>query len=501
MEEKMIFQALLSTAAAVGDKPAFVQRDRSISFRKWAEDSCRFANFLRSLGVGAGDKVALHLPNSIEYAVAQFGTWGAGAVSVPLDMTITRDRLEKTLRHCEAKVLVTTPEAPVDSRAAAAAAPALTDLVMLPEGDGGEHSFSRIIADGDPSPPATEVAPSDHSVIYYTSGTTSEPKAILWNHRHLTAAPMIMHLFDYARASDVTLCAVPLSHGGGTVYLQNAAYHGTTVVMMTQFRPGEFVRLCEKHRVTCFHIVPAIFAAVVMTEEFTEADLSALRWVTNFGAVINEAAVRRFGERCPGARLLNGWGLMETAPPNTLPPLDRDAPLSSVGCPPPWIDLRVVDESDDPLPTGEVGEVVLRGWVVMEGYYKAPELTEQAIRNGWFHTGDLGRLDEEGYLYIVGRKKDVIIVGGLNVVAGDVEKMIREHPAVADCAVVPAEDPVRGEVVKAVVELKPGAEVTEAGIKDFLRGRLENYKLPRIVEFVDSLPRTRTGKVARRRLY
>jgi len=497
MEFEAPFGALVSTAEKFGDRTALIQKERKVGFRDWAENSAKFANFLRSIGIGKGDKVALHLPNGIDYAVAQFGVWGAGAVCVPLDMRITEENLKRTLEHSDTKVLVTVSEASFDACSVAASVPTVTDVVVAPEGRSGEHSFGKILEEGDPSIPTEAPSFSDHSVIYYTSGTTGEPKGILWNYRHLTAAPMIMKHFDYIVEGDACLSALPFSHGGGTVYLQNAAYFGAPLVIMERFRPAEFVRLTEKHRVTCFHIVPPIFVAVVMTDEFMKADLGSIRWVSNFGAMVNEAAVRRFGERCPNARLVNGWGLMETAPPNTLQPLDEDAPIRSVGKAPPWIELRIVDDAGKELPLGEVGEVLIRGWVVMEGYYKAPEETDEVLRDGWFHTGDLGKMDEKGYLYIVGRKKDVIIVGGLNVIATDVEGAIKGHPAVADCAVIAAKHPSRGEVVKAVVELKEGEEATEAEIVDFLRDKLESYKIPRIVEFVDELPRTRTGKVAK----
>lgn len=497
MEFDSPFQALLSTADRFGDKPALIQKERSIGFRTWAEDAIKFANFLTSIGIGKGDKVVIHLPNGIDYAVAQFGIWAAGAVCVPLDMGITEENLKKTLQHSDAKLLVTASTSPFDAASVAASVPTITDVVLLPEGRSGEHSFARIIAEGRTDLPTEKPSFSDHSVIYYTSGTTGEPKGILWNYRHLTGAPMIMHYFNYIKDTDVCLSALPFSHGGGTVYLQNAAYLGATLVIMERFRPTEFVKLCEKYKVTCFHIVPPIFVAIVMIEEFTEADLGSIRWVANFGAMVNETAMRRFGERCPNAKLVNGWGLMETSPPNTLQPLDEDVPLRSVGKAPPWIELRIVDDAGNTLPKNTVGEVTLKGWVVMEGYYKAPEATSEVIKNGWFYTGDLGKTDEKGYLYIVGRKKDVIVVSGLNVVAADVEKVVKGHPAVADCAVIAGRHPSRGEVVKAVVELKHGAEATEVEIIDFLRDKLESYKLPRIVEFVDELPRTRTGKVAK----
>jgi acyl-CoA synthetase (AMP-forming)/AMP-acid ligase II len=494
------FQALVNTAGVFGEKSAIIQGGRVLSFKKWVREASKFANFLHSLGVGKGDKVVLHLPNTIDYAIAQLGTWGIGAVSVPLDMGITEENFRKTLEHCDAKVVVTVQDAPFNSRSIAGSIKSVTDIIVLPEGVSGEHSFAKIMMEGDSSLPSAKPDFKDPSVIYYTSGTTGEPKGILWNYQHLLAFPMIIEHFNYISSSDVSLCALPLSHAGGTVHFQGCAYIGWTVVLMEKFRPGEFISLCEKYKVTFFVAVPPIFVAAMMSDEFLKADLSSLERVVSFGAMANEAAMKRFKERCPNARLLNGYGLMESAPPNTVIPLDSDAPVTSVGKPPPWVEIRVVDDQDRALPTGEVGEVCIRGWVLMEGYYKAPDLTEETIRNGWLYTGDLGKFDEKGLLYIVGRKKDIIIVGGLNVVATDIENLIKTHPAVSDCAVIAAKHYARGEVVKAVVELKKGMKATETEIIDFVRNKLESYKLPRIVEFVDALPRTRTGKVMKRLL-
>ena len=216
--------------------------------------------------------------------------------------------------------------------------------------------------------------------------------------------------------------------------------------------------------------------------------------------MLNEEAVRRFGERCPNARLVQGWGMTESAPPNTLHHLNIHMPLKSVGVAPPWIEVAVVDEEGKKLPSGEVGEIVLRGWVVMEGYYKAPELTKQTIKEGWLHSGDLGYIDENGWLYIVGRKKDVIIVGGLNVLASEVEDVLRRYEGVADAAVVGAADRLRGEVVKAYVELEQGAKVTEGELIEHARALLEPFKVPKSVVIVERLPRTTSGKVAKWRL-
>jgi len=487
----MLWRLLADKAAKMGDKPALVFPQRTLTFSGWWEEVRRFAGWLKEQGIEEGDAVAVFLPDCAEFAVAYFGVWVAGGVVVPIDFGAKEEALRHILEHCEAKAVLVA-EKGYDAASVAGSVSSVRGVLRVPD------EWGRVMD----APPQQPVEPPESapSTLFYTSGTTGQPKAILWNYKHLKGAPMIMHHFGYVRQDDVKLCVVPFSHCGGLVYLQNAAYAGCTVHFMRRFIPGRFVEMLQKHKITCFHTVPAIFVATVMTDEFTKADLSSLRWVSNFGAMLNEEAVRRFGERCPNARLVQGWGMTESAPPNTLHHLNIHMPLKSVGVAPPWIEVAVVDEEGKKLPSGEVGEIVLRGWVVMEGYYKAPELTKQTIKEGWLHSGDLGYIDENGWLYIVGRKKDVIIVGGLNVLASEVEDVLKRYEGVADAAVVGAADRLRGEVVKAYVELEQGAKVTEGELIEHARALLEPFKVPKSVVIVERLPRTTSGKVAKWRL-
>ena len=487
----MLWKLLEHKAKKIGDKPALVFPQRTLTFSGWWEEVRRFAGWLKKHGISEGESVAVFLPNCAEFAVAYFGVWAAGGVVVPVDFSVKEEGLRRILEHCEAKVVLV-GESRYDAASVAGSVSSVRSVLRVPE------EWGRVM-DTQPQQPV-EPPESAPSTLFYTSGTTGEPKAILWNYKQLKGAPMIMQYFGYVRQDDVKLCVVPFSHCGGLVYLQNAVYVGCTVHFMQRFVPGRFVEMLQKHKITCFHTVPAIFVATVMTDEFAKADLPSLRWVASFGAMLNEEAVRRFGERCRNAKLVQGWGLTESAPPNTLHRLNIDMPLKSVGVAPPWIEVAVVNDEGKKLPPGEVGEIVLRGWVVMKGYYKAPELTKQTIKEGWLHSGDLGYIDENGWLYIVGRKKDVIIVGGLNVLASEVEDALRRHEAVADAAVVAAKDRLRGEVVKAFVELKQNAKVTERQLIEHVRTLLEPFKVPKRVVILERLPRTASGKVAKWRL-
>ena len=305
---------------------------------------------------------------------------------------------------------------------------------------------------------------------------------------------MAMKHFVDLSDRDVKLCALPLSHIGGFIYIQNSIHFGITLILMDRFNPFEFLGLIDRFKVTCFHIVPPMYTAILALKQIEKFDLSSLRWMVVFGAPSSPDILERFHRYCPNAKLLNGWGMTETCPPNTVTPMDSDK-IASVGKPAPTCEIKIFDEPDREVAPGEIGEIVIRGWVVMAGYYKDPETTAELMRNGWFHTGDLGRFDAEGFLYIVGRKKEMIKVGGQIVYAPEVESALYKHAAVAEAAVIGVPDPLRGEAVKAFVVLKEVAGVSVEDLRYFAREHLAHFKVPHSIEFRPSLPKNRTGKI------
>ena len=316
---------------------------------------------------------------------------------------------------------------------------------------------------------------TDPALIMYTSGTTGQPKGILLNYKHLQGSPQAMKHFVDLSEHDVKLCAIPLSHIGGFIYIQNCIIFGITLVLMDRFHPLEFLKNIAQYKVTCFHIVPPMYTAMLTVKTIDQYDLSSLRWVVVFGAPNSPDILERFHKFCPNAKLLNGWGMTETCPPNTVTPLDNPK-IESVGKPAPNCEIQIVDDEDNPLPAGSVGEIVIRGWVIMQEYYKDPQATSTAKRGGWFHTGDLGRFDAEGFLYIVGRKKEMIKVAGQIVYAPEVEAALCKHEAVLEAAVIGVADDMRGESVKAFVVLKEVFAIEALEIKYFARKHLANFK-------------------------
>ena len=489
-----VYSILQQSASCFGSKPALIFRDQTISFTDLKAKVFQLAHGLAGLHVKKSTKIALFLPNSPEYVYSYLASFYLGATVVPLDFMLKNEELISCMSHCEAEILIACPKPEVNFEEIKKQVPSLKTVIVLgePQAVSWQKPFHALLT-GEGFTPAA-VSPTDPAMIMYTSGTTGKPKGILLNYRHLDGSPEAMKHFVDLNERDVKLCAIPLSHIGGFIYIQNCILFGITLVLMDRFHPLEFLRNIVQHKVTCFHIVPPMYTALLMMKNIDQFDLTSLRWVVVFGAPSSPDILERFHKYCPNAKLLNGWGMTETCPPNTVTPLDNPK-IESVGKPAPNCEIQIVDDDDKSLPQGTVGEIVIRGWVVMQEYYKDPEGTALAKRNGFFHTGDLGRFDEDGLLYIVGRKKEMIKVAGQIVFAPEVEAALCKHEAVLEAAVIGVADNMRGEALKAFVVLKEGINVNPLDIKYFAREHLANFKVPQTIEIRETLPKNRTGKI------
>ncbi len=480
-------------------KPAFIFKDNPISFRQLRDSVFRLANSLLKLGVKKSDKVAIYLPNWPEYIYSYLAIWSIGATAVPLDFMLTEEELCSCIFHSEAKLLIAKSKSGISFERLKKDIPALKDIVLCQEKAEGFLSFQELVDNSQDSLPDIQIQDKDYAIIFYTSGTTGKPKGVLVNYLQLGAPPKAMDFFVDLNEKDIVICALPLSHLGGLVYLQNNISYAITVILMERFIPAEFLKNIQNYKVTCFWLVPSMYYAILQLKEFENLDLSTLRWIVTFGASSSPDALRRFHQYCPKAHLLNGWGLTETNAPTTVIPIGSEK-IESVGRPAPWIEVRVFDDNDNEVPQGQVGEIVVKGWVVTDGYYKDPEGTRLAMRNGWFHTGDLGRIDAEGYFYIAGRKKEMIKVAGEIVFEAEVEAAIHKNPEVAEVAVIGVPDKLRGEVPKAFVVLKEKNKINDDELRYFCRQHLAHFKIPHYFEFVDTLPKNRTGKIDKSKL-
>jgi long-chain acyl-CoA synthetase len=476
-------------------KPAFFYKDQNISFYRLRDSTFQLANALNQLGLKESDRVAVYLPNSPECIYSYLATWCLGVTCVPFDSMLTEEELISCITHAEAKVLIARPKPNVSLALIKEKCPTLKHIIIVGEEKEGFLNFKAFLEKGSAAFSPREIPDKDYACIFYTSGTTGKPKGVLCNYRQLGAPAKSMAYFSGLNDKDIALCAgLPFSHLGGLVFIQSMVFLGTTVVVMDRFIPLEVLKNIAQHKATVMWLVPSMFYAILQLKEFESFDLSSLRWVTSFGAPSSADQLRRFHATCPNAELLHGWGMTETQGPTIVIPLGSKK-IESIGLPAPWVEVKIFDDNDRECGAGEAGEIVVRSWIVTDGYYKDPEATALAKRSGWFHTGDLGRFDGEGYLYISGRKKEMIKVAGEIVFEPEVESAIHKHPEIAEAAVIGVPDKLRGEVPKALVVLKEGSVLSEEDLRYFLRQHLAHYKIPHYFEFRPLLPKSRAGKV------
>ena len=480
----------------VPDRPAIVFRDRRLTYRELEATAGVVAGLLRGTGVAAGDRVVLMSPNVPEFGVGYLGILTAGATVVPLNPLLKAEEVRYVLEDSGAAAMVGLEASLPLLRAARAGLGHVCPILSLDgpaAGEAGDVSFSEPAQAGLPVSAAVAAA-EQVAVCLYTSGTTGRPKGALLSHANLIANVQSFRTVLHVSEEDVFLAALPLFHAyGATVLFLEPLSMGSTIVVEPRFVPEAVLRAVVQHRVTLFAGVPSMYA-VLAAGPRPAGDFSSLRLCISGGAPLPVAVAEAF-EAKYGVPIYEGYGPTECAPVLTVNPPFGTRKLGSVGPPIPQVELRIVDDHGNTLPPGEVGEIVARGPNVMQGYLNRPAETAAVLRDGWYHTGDLGRVDEDGYYYIVDRKTDLILVGGLNVYPREVELVLTGHPAVAEAAVVGVPDAIRGEAPKAFVILRNGECVAPQDLLQWCRQRLANYKVPRSIALVEDLPRTVTGKI------
>ena len=489
---------LENVAARYRGKTAIVSGECRLSYTDLDKASNKVANALSKIGVNRGDRVAILLSNSPDFVITFFGIVKAGAIAVPLDPQYRLDELATLFNDCQPVVLVTEspllePLIPILSRFRF-----IRHIIDLSSGHDGQFlSYQEIMATSPAQRIEMEPEPDDIALILYTSGPTFLPRGVMLSHGGLVKeAAVLGDGFQQTDKDVVMLYALPMYHVFGLVaILLSAVTKGSTVVMVpgTGLSISSFMAAIEREKGTMFFGVPYIFAlAVDMAErEGIQSDLSSLRLCSSSADFLPASLNKRFKELY-GFKILDCFALTESVCHVTCPSLNGSGKPVSVGKALPGWEIKIVDNDGREVPSKQAGEIVLRG-AFMSGYYNNPQATAEVIKNGWLHTGDIGKIDEAGNLFVVGRKKDLIIVKGQNIHPSDVEAVLYQHPQVADAAVIGVPDEMRGEVVGAAVSLKKGATATEQDIKRWCLDRLASYKVPKQIFFLDSLPRTAGG--------
>jgi long-chain acyl-CoA synthetase len=468
--------------------------DVVLSYAALDDASARAATLLRERGVRPGDRVGLMLPNVPQFAIAYYGILRAGATVVPMNVLFKRREVGFALADSGARVLIVWDGFAEEAQQAAAKTG--TECVLVSAG-AFEHLLTGVSALAD----VTGREPSDTAVILYTSGTTGTPKGAELTHANLGRnAEVATRLFDLDAAS-VILGSLPLFHSFGQTCTLNAALlAGTSVTLLPRFDAGKALEIVERDRVAVFMGVPTMYNALLNHPERQRFDVSSLRLCVSGGASLPVELLHGF-EQTFGCKILEGYGLSETSPIASFNHPELERKPGSIGTPVEGVEMKLVDPTGADVPAGEVGEIVIRGHNVMKGYWRKPDATAEAISaEGWFRSGDLARVDEDGYFFIVDRMKDMIIRGGYNVYPREIEEVLYAHPAVREAAVVGVPHAELGEEVAAAVALKPDAVATEDELRDFVKEQLAAYKYPRVVWFVDELPKTATGKILKREL-
>jgi acyl-CoA synthetase (AMP-forming)/AMP-acid ligase II len=495
------------------EREALVFDEHRLSWRALDERIDRLAHALRALGIREGEHVAVLAFNHHRYVEMYYATSRAGNVIVPLNWRLAGEELRHILEDSEAVALFVDPEFWPIVQEIRGAATKLRAVVSLGEHLDGAEDYEALLADA-PSGRFPDVRDENRLfILLYTGGTTGKPKGVMISNRNLMTGTLGCVLSATGiRSDDSTLMVLPLFHV--SLWPVTAAHYvGARVVVSRRFDMDELLATVEREGVSHVNLVPTLVAMLLAAPGLDSHDLSKLRAITYAGAPMPLELLLRLRARFPAAEISQGYGMTEAAPIITV--LDevthRDSEtelgrrrLKGAGREALTTEVRIVDPDDDgrhePLPPGVVGEVVARGANVMLGYWKNPELTAERLRDGWLHTGDLGMVDEDGFLFLTGRKDDMIITGGENVYPQEVEEVILAHPAVAECAVVGLPDDLWGEQVTACVVVQPGQVVSADEITAVCEVKLAGYKKPRRVEFQESLPKTLVGKVAYREL-
>ncbi|MBB6450156.1 long-chain acyl-CoA synthetase [Geomicrobium halophilum] len=468
----------------------------------------RFASSLQSSGVKKGDRVAIMLPNCPHYVIAYYGILKAGAIVTQINPMSVEGEMKYFLNNSGAETIITLDRFYEHVKNIKEKTPLRSTVVVRFENQYPsipDPTFETFLERGMDTPDPVLIESEDVAVLQYTGGTTGRSKGAMLTHRNLVANVIQTEQFfqnEFEYGKDKALVVIPLFHVMGMTSCMNLTLHtGGEMVILPRFDLEEVMTTIKDERPTTFPAVPTIYVALNSHPRASEYDLSSIN-ICNSGSAPMPVELMRSFENKTGSKILEGYGLSESSPTTHCNPPFAGIKPGSVGIGLPGTDYKIVDLGTGitEMPAGEVGEVIIRGPQVMKGYWEMPEETAHTLRDGWLYTGDIGRMDEDGYLYIVDRKKDMIIASGQNVYPRDVEEVLYEHPSIQEAVAIGIPDAYRGENVKAILVLKEGERVQEEAIIEYCRAHMAAYKVPRVIEFRNELPKTNVGKILRKAL-
>ncbi|WP_144097950.1 acyl-CoA synthetase [Croceicoccus sediminis] len=491
-------QCLHRGVRAHPDRIVTVEGQVSRSWADWSQDVARFAGALHSIGLEAGDRVAIVARNGPGFVDTCFGTFWAGGVINPVNFRLAPAEITYSIDNCQAGIVILDPEFAALEPEIRDRAPCVKHVLIM-----GSNDWQAWLAKAEPVADAVRSG-DDLAAIMYTGGTTGAPKGVMLSHRNLIASALGVIAAPDGRTGERFLHTAPLFHVGGFSGLLMALICGSTNIFLPLFEPVSVMAEVERLRATEIFLVPTMMRMLIDHERFGEFDLSSLERIRYGASSIDQALMERLLVAFPSVKFSQAYGMTELAPTAlSLDPADHygnPARLRSAGRATPATEVRIVDADQNELPRGEIGEIICRGEGVMLGYWNLPEATAEVKRNGWMHTGDLGQMDEDGYVTVVDRLKDMIVTGGENVYSAEVENVLSTHPAIASVAVIGLPDPRWGEMVCAVIIERPGMKAELDDIARHTKQFLAGYKIPRRIEIVESMPQSAAGKVLKNEL-
>ncbi len=522
-----LYEMFKRTAERFPDNKAVSFMGGELTYTELLAQIDAFAAALEGLGIKKGDRVAIHLPNCTQFPLATYAAHSIGAVVVPCNPMYVARELAYQLKDSGAETIVTMtrfydivkgiqPQTDLKNIIVTNIKDYFPGMLRFlytvakekKEGDrvtlaAEDYAFLDLIkANRSKKPQPREVLPEDRAIYMYTGGSTGVSKGAVLQHRNVLANALQVEAWctDFVQGEEVLLAVLPFFHSYGmTISMNMPLFTGSKTVMLPRFVLADVLKTIDKEKPTLFPGVPTMYVAINNAPDLHKHDIKSVR-ICISGAAPLPLEVQRQFEKNTGGKLIEGYGLSEASPITHANPVYGKNVAGSIGLPFPDTEVKImdIDTGKEELPIGEVGEMCIRGPQVMECYHNMPEETEHSLRDGWLYTGDIARLDEEGYTYIVDRKKDMVIAGGYNIYPRDIEEVLFTHPKVLEAAVAGIMDPYRGETLKAYVVLKEGEQLTEEEVIQFCKENLSAYKVPRLVEFRKELPKTMVGKVLRR---
>ncbi|PLT27719.1 fatty acid--CoA ligase family protein [Peribacillus deserti] len=505
-------QRLHETALVSADKTAYIFMDQKASYRELDMAVSKFSNGLKKLGIKKGDHIALIVGNTPHFIIGLYGALRAGATVIPINPIYTPDEIGFIINNGDVKLVVTLDVLLPLMEGIDRLIPQVENIIVCPtsnSGIEGEHqslhiypklkTITFVIESGEAVYEETVIEDDDTAVILYTSGTTGKPKGAMLTHKNLYSNASDVGSYLKMNESDYVITALPMFHVFClTVVLNAPLLTGAALLIMPKFSPKEVFHLAKKYSATVFAGVPTMYNFLYQYPDGTAEDLKSLRLCISGGASLPVSLLKAFEQKF-GVLVSEGYGLSEASPVTCFNPLDRPRKPGSIGMNILNVQNRVVNELGEEVPAGQVGELIVKGPNVMKGYYKLPEETAAALKDGWLYTGDLARMDEDGYFYIVDRKKDMIIVGGYNVYPREVEEVLFAHPNIIEAAVIGVPDPNLGEAIHAFVVSNLDT-LTAEDLTRYCQEHLAKYKVPSVFDFLEELPKNTTGKILRRSL-